>query len=184
MSRREVLLAGVLARRPDDEAHSFRSQALDDLAQAAALFVGADAPRHAHPTAGRGEHEVPTRDGDMGGDPRALGADRFLGDLDHDLLPLREQGVDARDRATAVAPPPSSPSAVLRRVFQVVPRVEEGGPCRARCRRTPPASRAAPGSPGPLRYCRRRSARCSVRSGARRGSRSQGARPGFPRVPR
>src|SRR5690606_22044892 len=117
----EVGLAGALAGGADDEADVARPDALDDLAQAAPLAVGLDAPRHADARARRREHQVAPRDRDVRGDARALGADRLLGDLDHDLLSLGQDRVDLRHLAAgAVAPgAAAAPAARARRLVLV-----------------------------------------------------------------
>src|SRR5581483_6979010 len=43
---------------------------------------------------GRHEHQVPAREGDVAGDPGALGADGVLHRLDQDLVALLEQVLD------------------------------------------------------------------------------------------
>ena len=67
-------------------------------------------------------------DRDVRGDPRALGADRVLGHLDHDLLPCLEQCLDLW-RLAAVAPasaPPRLLSLAAAVLVQVVADVEKG----------------------------------------------------------
>src|SRR5262245_60159552 len=77
----------------------------------------------------RVEHEVAPRDRKVARDPRALGADRFFGDLDDDLLPLLEQRLDPRHLALAAPEPP--PAILVLAIEQallveVVTHVEEG----------------------------------------------------------
>src|SRR5262249_22360076 len=108
----EVGLARAFARGADDEAEVLRTSARDDVAQAAALAVRSDPARDTHALRPRRQHEVAPRNREMARDPGALGADRLLGDLDDDLLPLLEQRLDPRHLALT-APEPAAPVVVL-----------------------------------------------------------------------
>jgi hypothetical protein len=79
----------------------------NDAAEAAALLPGVDLPRHADVVDRRHEHEEPPWHRRVGGEARALGAERLLGDLNDDLLPLFQELFDLRLGsliAIAVAP--------------------------------------------------------------------------------
>src|ERR1700742_3091495 len=69
---------------------------LDRLAQALALFVGADPLRDADVIDGRQVHDVAARQGHVARDARALRADGLLRDLDDDLLALAHDLADGR----------------------------------------------------------------------------------------
>ena len=60
-----------------------------------------------------------TGDGDVRGDAGALGPDRLLRDLDHDLLPLAQERVD-RGRGAVVAPAAPAAGLVLVAVESAV----------------------------------------------------------------
>ena len=69
-----------------------------------------------------------TGDRDIRGDPRALGPDRGLGDLDYDFLALGEHGIDTRNGASPVSTSSSGPLlGVGVRVVEIVSDVEECG---------------------------------------------------------
>ena len=163
---------------------SLRPDALDDLAQPAPLAVRVDAARHADALRPGRQHEVAAGDRDVGGDARALGADRLLGDLDQDLLALLDQGADVgRRRAAPVAAAPAPAAAAVLAVD--APRCPRRSrrrrgrpPSRGRCRRRPPACPAAPGSRAPSRRSRRRSGWWRARCGGRRAGSSRGSPPG------
>ena len=82
----------------DDETAGGRGQRLDDVPEALPLGVVVDAPGDAHVPRLRHVHDVPSRERDERGDARALGAERFLGDLDEDLLPLAQHVLDGHRR--------------------------------------------------------------------------------------
>src|SRR5207253_3314942 len=82
----------------DDETAGGRGQRLDDVPEALPLGVVVDAPGDAHVPRLRHVHDVPSRERDERGDARALGAERFLGDLDEDLLPLAQHVLDGYRR--------------------------------------------------------------------------------------
>src|SRR6185503_10604083 len=65
-----------------------------DAAQPRALFPRLDLPRDADVIDRRHEHQEAPRHGDVGGETRALGAERLLDDLDQDFLPFLEQVLD------------------------------------------------------------------------------------------
>ena len=72
----------------------------------AALVAGVDLARDADVVDRRHVDQEPARQAEVRGDPRALGAERLLDDLDDDLLPFLEQVFDAgggawRGRAAA-----------------------------------------------------------------------------------
>ena len=106
----------------------------DDAAEPGALVARLDLARDADVIHRRHEDQEAARHGGMRGQPRALGAERFLDDLDEDLLPFLEQVLDLRLRPVAVA---------LARRGRGVRRRWPG-------RRRPPAASAAP-APGTAR---------------------------------
>ncbi len=146
----EIGLAGPLAGGADDEAEVPGPDPVHDLAQAPAFAIPVDPPRDAHARGPGREHQVPAGDRDVRGNARALAADRILGHLDDDLLPLCEQRVDpgrlaavavatAAPVATAAAAAPVTAAAARPGLFlgvdlgargglvEVVAHVEEGG---------------------------------------------------------
>ena len=92
----ELLLRHVLGDGAHDEAGARGAQALDGVAQAAALLLVADAAADADVIDGRHEDEVPAGNGDVRGDARALGADGILRDLHQHFLADLEQILDLR----------------------------------------------------------------------------------------
>ncbi len=68
----------------------------DDAAQPRALVARFDLARHADVIDRRHEHQKPSRHRDVRGQPRALGAERLLDDLDQDLLAFLQQVLDLR----------------------------------------------------------------------------------------
>ena len=84
------------------------AELLDDAAQARPLFARLDLAGHADVIDRRHEHQEAPRHRDVRRQPRALGAERLLDDLDQDLLALLQQVFDLRLRlipiAVAVAP--------------------------------------------------------------------------------
>jgi hypothetical protein len=135
--RLEVGLPGSLARGADDEPEILGSDARDRIPQAAPLAVGIDPAGHTHALGPGRQDQVTPGDGDVGGDPGPLGADRVLRHLHHDLLALGEQGVDLRLGAATVAT--VSPAAARPRLLlgvqlgervgliEIVAHVQEGG---------------------------------------------------------
>ena len=97
-SRRHLLLGDALRHGAHDDAASVVGQdLLHHFAELGALLAALDLAAHAH---ARGEghvHQEATGEGDLRGDPRALGADGLLGDLDQDGLPLLEELLDVGD---------------------------------------------------------------------------------------
>ena len=96
----------------------------DDAAQARALFARFDLARHADVVDRRHEHQEPARHRHVRGQPRALGAERLLDDLDEDLLAFLQQVFDLglglvaiaiAAREPRVAPAPSARSAAPAR---------------------------------------------------------------------
>ena len=93
--RGEVLLFAALADSPDDESAVIGlAQLVNDVAKALALSLVADALRDADVVHRRHVDQVATRQRDVRGCARALGADRLLRDLDQHLLPYSQ---DVRD---------------------------------------------------------------------------------------
>src|SRR5690606_10725034 len=64
-----------------------------------------DLPADAHAGGVGHVDEEAAREGDLAGDPAALGADRLLGDLDEDGLALLQHVADVGDGAPAAAAP-------------------------------------------------------------------------------
>ena len=96
----EIRPRGAVRRGPDDRAAAAQIELLGLLAQPVALLV-LQAPRDADALArGRVDHVAPG-DGELHREPRALGLERVLDDLDDDLLPGLEQIGDARAAAAA-----------------------------------------------------------------------------------
>src|SRR6185369_15711101 len=90
----ELLLGEPPGQRAPDEAALRGLHGLDRLAQPGPLLVGSDALGDAD-VIDRGEvDDVAAGQRDVAGDPGALGADRLLGDLDEDLLPLADHLAD------------------------------------------------------------------------------------------
>jgi hypothetical protein len=91
----ELALGDPVGHGAHDEARARRAHRIDDLPQPPPFLVRADAARDADVVDGRHEHQVAPGQRDVAGGARPLGADRFLGDLDDDLLPFLEQVLDA-----------------------------------------------------------------------------------------
>ena len=72
------------------------AQPAHDLAQSFPLLTVLDAARDADMVDPGHHDEIAAGDADIGRDPRALGADRLLGDLDEDLLAFLQQVLDLR----------------------------------------------------------------------------------------
>ena len=124
----EGLLGDVFADRADDDAAGVLRQDRFDLgAQSLARLALADLSAHAHSLGERHVDEEPAGHRDLRGDARALGRDRFLGDLDDQVLAALEDVLDRRrfraapaSAATTPPPPPAlgvppSPSGLCRR---------------------------------------------------------------------
>ncbi len=95
----QLLLRGTLGRRPHDVAagRGLRGdQPLERRAQPLALGFGLDPRRHADAAAVRGHHEMPRRDRDVGGEARALRAERLLQYLHEQLLAVVHELADVR----------------------------------------------------------------------------------------
>ena len=73
---------------------------LQDAPQPQALFVGGDLAGDAHVVDGRHVDDVPSGQRDVRSDAGALLAERLLGDLDQDFLPLLQQVGDGRSGAS------------------------------------------------------------------------------------
>ena len=91
----QILLKGFL-RLPggggaDDDALVLGLDLVEDLAQAPPLLLLFDAAADAHVVHRGHEHQRPARQGDVGGDPGALGAHGVLGHLDQDVLARLQQ---------------------------------------------------------------------------------------------
>ena len=95
----ELRLPLALAHGADDEPAAGRAEAPDELAQAVALVRVVDPPGDAEVAHLGHVDEIAARQADEGRDPGPLGAERFLGDLDEDLLALAEDVLDRRDHA-------------------------------------------------------------------------------------
>lgn len=65
------------------------------LLQALALDFVLDPQGYPDMTGARHVHQIARRNRQVGGQPCALGADRILGHLHHQRLPLMDQGTDA-----------------------------------------------------------------------------------------
>jgi hypothetical protein len=81
----------------------FLAELLDDAAQARPLFARLDLAGNADVIHRRHEDQEPPRHGDMRGQPRSLGPERLLDDLDEDLLALLQQIFDLGLRLVAIA---------------------------------------------------------------------------------
>ena len=96
----EIRPRGAVRRRSDDRAAAAQIELLGLLAEPVALLV-LQPPRDADALArGRVDHVAPG-DRELHAQPRALGLQRVLDDLDDDLLPGLEQIGDARAAAAA-----------------------------------------------------------------------------------
>ena len=96
----EIRSRGAVGRRADDRAAAAQIELLGLLAQAVALLV-LQAARDADALAGGRVDHVAPGDRELHRQPRALGLQRVLDDLDDDLLPGLEQVGDARPVAAA-----------------------------------------------------------------------------------
>src|SRR4051795_3149724 len=79
------------------------AELLDDAAEAGAFFARFDLARDADVIDRRHEHEEAPRHGDVRREPRPLGAERLLDDLDEDFLSLFQQVFDLGLGLIAVA---------------------------------------------------------------------------------
>ena len=117
--------------------------------QAAALVVVGDLARDAHVLDRGHEDEVAAGQGDVGGDARALVAERLLHHLHQDVLALRAGAPRwARRGATSAVAAPRlllGRRAGSREVLEHVGDVEERVALEAERRRRRTACRAAPG---------------------------------------
>ncbi len=113
----------------DNEPQVLGPQSVDDFAQAPALFVRIDPARDTHSRRPGCEHQVSAGNRDVGSNPRTLGPDRGLGDLNDDLLAFGKNSINTR--GWVVAPPalPAARAGILlaARVVEVVAHVEESG---------------------------------------------------------
>ena len=75
---------------------------LDRRAQPRAFLGALDSPRHSDVVAGRHVHQMASGQRDRGGQPRALGAHRLLGDLNDDLLIAMQLLLDRKAAALLV----------------------------------------------------------------------------------
>ena len=96
----EIRSLGAVRRRPDDRAAAAQIELLGLLAEPVALLVLQPA-RHADALAGGRVDHVAPGDRELHDQPRALGLQGVLDDLDDDLLPGLEQVGDARPVAAA-----------------------------------------------------------------------------------
>ena len=92
----------------------------DDAAQAVALFTRLDFAGDADVVHRRHEHQKPAGERSVRRQPRALGAQRLLGDLDDDVLAFLDQLFDFRLRP-AIASPPIPFAAAVCFVFALEP---------------------------------------------------------------
>ena len=91
----EVLLGDALGHRADDDAARVLGQQLGDhLPQLGPLLPAFDLAAHAHLRGVGHVDEETTREGDLGGDPAAFGADGLFGDLNGKGLTLLEDVLD------------------------------------------------------------------------------------------
>ena len=114
----QFLVRGRRRHGADDEAAGRigRNQCLDAAAQGLALGLVLDALRDADVLFLRQKHQQPAGDGNLRGQPRALGADRVLEHLHDDVLALAENALDRPHFLAAAVP-----------FFPDVGDVEEGG---------------------------------------------------------
>jgi hypothetical protein len=96
---RQFLVARVLGVGAQDEAAGGRAvggggEPVHARAQLLAQFRRADLLRDADVVVLRQEHQQPPGDADLGGQPRALGADGVLDHLHHQRLALEDQALD------------------------------------------------------------------------------------------
>jgi len=82
------------ARCPDNEAARGRFDGLGDLPQSPSFLLIPDPPRDTYMIHRGHEDEVTAGKCDVGGDPGALRADGFFGDLNQHLLALKEKVLD------------------------------------------------------------------------------------------
>ncbi len=106
----DFAVAHAFAGGADDEAAFGRADLIDCVAQPRALLGARYAARDAEMVRHRHEDEVAAGDRNRGGQPRALGAHRLLGDLDDDFLAAAELMLD-RGAATPGLRTPPAPSA-------------------------------------------------------------------------
>src|SRR5262249_36287849 len=129
----ELLFGEPFGDGAHDEPAVRRLDRLDGLAQAHALFFGADALRNADLVDGGHVHEVTARERAVAGGARPFRPDRLFRDLHDALLPLAHALADrcrarqARGIALTIAPAPPppvprAPAALLRALL----------PCAAR----------------------------------------------------
>src|SRR2546425_8208684 len=93
---REFARALALGVRPQNEAAPRQGRAAQRRAEPVAFPFVTDASRDADVPGLRHVDEIAPGQRDEGGDPRPLGAERFLGDLHQDVLLLVEQLLDRR----------------------------------------------------------------------------------------
>ena len=93
----DLALGRTLAGRPHDEAVAGLALGLDGVAKAVALLAVLDPPRDPDVVRPGHVHEIATRQGDVGGDARALRPDRLLRHLDEQLLAFLETFLDRRE---------------------------------------------------------------------------------------
>jgi len=117
----ELFVGGVLGHRADDVAAAFfgRQQVADPLAQGFAAGFVTDALGDADVLVLGQVDEHAAGDGDLRGQPRALGADGILEYLDDEVLAFGEDALDGAQRVAGVAVAPD------------VGHVQEGGALEA-----------------------------------------------------
>lgn len=93
----EVLLVHAHRHSPHNHAETVGDMRCDDVVQPVPLGL-ADLAGNAHELRERHQHQESSGQGDLGTDPRTLGAHRVLQDLQHDLLPTLEQRLDVATR--------------------------------------------------------------------------------------
>ena len=98
----ELLLARTLGRGADDDAGVLGRDPLEDRLEPGALGVGQLAADAGHPAVGHVD-QVAAGQADLAGEPRALVADRVLGDLHEDRLAGLERLLDRGGRALEAA---------------------------------------------------------------------------------
>ncbi|CAI2018248.1 Uncharacterised protein [Serratia ficaria] len=88
---RQLFFADAFRRGADDEPAQFVAVSGDGVLQALALGFAFNALRYPDVRRARHKHQVTRRQGDVGGQARALGAERILHHLHHQVLPLAHQ---------------------------------------------------------------------------------------------
>ena len=125
----DVLRGRAFGGRADDHAPLLGRDALDDVAQALPLVL-LEPARDAQALAARDVDDEPSRQRDLGRQPRALRLHRVLDRLDEHLLAAADQ----------VGDPPAARPAALRAPGRRSRRRTGSRSSRGRSRRTPPPS--------------------------------------------